>query len=150
MLNLGELVAGARRAGKPVFVHLDFIEGIAADKSGIRYIAEKIRPSGVISTRHHLIAAARERGLKAVQRLFLIDSTAVDKGLKAIRSTAPDAVEVMPGLMPKVIAEIVEKTSIPVIAGGLIREEEEVRSALRAGAVAVSVGDPRLWEVKTG
>ncbi|MFD0868618.1 Glycerol-3-phosphate responsive antiterminator [Chlamydia abortus] len=146
--NLQELVTKVRDSGRRVFVHLDFIEGIASDRSGVQYIANHIHPDGILSTRNHLIGMAKENGMKAIQRLFLIDSTAIRNGMKAIRSSGADAVEIMPGLMPKVIRELTEMTELPIIAGGLIREEEEVHEALKAGALAVSVGEPDLWQMK--
>ncbi len=148
VFNLQSLVERGANAGKSVFVHLDFIEGIATDKSGVQYIARHVRPTGVISTRSHLISLSKEAGLMAVQRLFLIDSTAIKNGMKAVHSSGADAVEIMPGLMPRVIQEITELTPLPIIAGGLVRTEDEVMDALRAGALAVSVGSPDLWRLE--
>ncbi|GIP34756.1 glycerol-3-phosphate responsive antiterminator [Paenibacillus sp. J2TS4] len=146
--NLRELVGKVKNNGKHAFVHFDFIEGIASDRSGVQYMANQIKPDGILSTRNHLIGVAKENGMKAIQRLFLIDSTAIRNGMKAIRSSGADAVEIMPGIMPKVIRELTGMTDLPIIAGGLIREEEEVLEALKAGALAVSVGEPDLWRMK--
>jgi glycerol uptake operon antiterminator len=147
VFSLKDLVHQAASANKRIFLHLDFIEGIASDKCGVQYIAQKMRPTGVISTRSHLIQWAKENHLSAIQRLFLIDSTAIEKGLKTIHASGADAVEIMPGLMPKVIAELTEMTPLPIIAGGLVRTESEAMDALRAGALAVSVGNSELWDV---
>lgn len=146
--NLKSLVNLIKSSGRKVFIHLDFIEGIASDRSGVHYIATELRPDGILTTRSHLIGMAKENGLMAVQRLFLIDSTAIRNGLKAVNSSGADAVEIMPGVMPKVIHELTEKTSLPIIAGGLIRTEEEVMEALEAGALAVSVGSEALWQMQ--
>ena len=43
------------------------------------------------------------------------------------------------------IAELAAMTEIPVIAGGLVETEAEVRAALAAGASAVSTGQSELW-----
>lgn len=133
--------------GKDAFVHLDFMEGIASDRSGIEYIAKRLRPKGIISTRSYSIVIAKEFQLMTIQRLFMIDSTAIQKGLKAVHASGADAVELMPGLMPKVIREVTERTDLPIIAGGLIRTQDEVEEALTAGALAVSVGNEQLWNM---
>ncbi|WP_010272732.1 glycerol-3-phosphate responsive antiterminator [Paenibacillus senegalensis] len=146
--NLHLLVNQIKDSGRRVFIHMDFIEGIASDRSGVHYIATELKPDGILTTRSHLIGMAKENGLMAIQRLFLIDSTAIRNGLKAVNSSGADAVEIMPGVMPKVIHELTEKTDLPIIAGGLIRSEEEVMEALEAGALAVSVGSETLWQMQ--
>ena len=80
-----------------------------------------------------------------IQRIFLIDRAAVQKGIENIRSCKPDAVEVLPGLMPKIIDDLSRKIKLPLIVGGLISEEAEILSALKAGALAVSSGNPAMW-----
>jgi glycerol uptake operon antiterminator len=49
-----------------------------------------------------------------------------------------DAIEILPGLMPKVIRHLAGLTDKPIIAGGLITDRHDVQSALEAGAAAVS------------
>ena len=56
-------------------------------------------------------------------------------------------IEIMPGIMPRVIEEIKTKISLPVIAGGLIETKAEVTAALASGAAAVSTGMPELWYI---
>lgn len=53
--------------------------------------------------------------------------------------------EVLPGLMPKIIRQLCRTTGKPVIAGGLISDKEDVTGALGAGAVAVSSTNPAVW-----
>lgn len=145
IMNIKDIVGRVQSANKHVFIHMDFMEGVASDKGGIQYIAHEIRPNGILSTRSNLIRIAKDNGLMAIQRIFLIDRNAIGKGIKAIEQCQPDAVEVMPGLMPRVIHEITKLTPLPIIAGGLIQTEEEVMEALQAGALAVSVGSKELW-----
>lgn len=130
-----------------VFIHMDFIEGISSDKSGIRYIAQQIKPDGIITTKTHLIREAKEYGLITIQRIFMLDQNAYDKGIKMVKQCQPDAIEVLPGLMPRVIYDITDQTNLPVIAGGLIKKESEILEALRAGALATSIGKPSLWNI---
>jgi len=54
-------------------------------------------------------------------------------------------IEIMPGVLQKVIRNICKGVNIPVIAGGLVETEEEVRSAIDSGAAAISTGAEELW-----
>ncbi|MBO8163970.1 MAG: glycerol-3-phosphate responsive antiterminator [Brevibacillus sp.] len=145
IFNIKELVDRIKAVGKQAFLHMEFIEGIAADKSGVAYVAQNIAPTGIISTRSNLIRVAKDMDLMAIQRIFLIDRNAVIKGIKVVEQSLPDAVEIMPGVMPRVIREITNMTPLPIIAGGLVGNQEEIDEALKAGALAVSVGTKELW-----
>lgn len=145
ILHLESTLQLARAANKLVFLHLEFMEGIAADRSGMKYIAQRIRPTGIVSTRSQSISMAKDHGMMAIQRLFLIDSTAVKNGIKTISSSGADAVEVMPGIVPHIISDLTDQIPLPIIAGGLVRTQQEIHAALEAGALAVSVGNPDLW-----
>ena len=90
---------------------------------------------------------ARQRGLTAIQRFFLLDSMALDNIQKHLAQDSPDLIEVLPGLMPKIIRQLTGATRCPVIAGGLISDKEDVLGALSAGAVAVSATSPAVWQM---
>lgn len=130
---------------KQTFLHIDFIEGLSNSKNAIRYIAEVWKPKGIITTRSSLIKYAKEEGLIAIQRLFLIDKNAMKKGIEMACHYQPDAIEVLPGIMPAIIDELTGMTDLPIIAGGLISKKEEILAGLQAGALAVSSSDPELW-----
>jgi glycerol uptake operon antiterminator len=145
VLNLQEMSERVKRAGKHVFIYMDFFEGFTSDKSGVDYVARHIRPTGIISARSSLITAAKEMRLLAIQRLFLIDHDAVLRGVELVEQNQPDAIEVMPGIMPRIIAEITNLTMLPIIAGGLVGSQNEIDEGLKAGALAVSVTAADLW-----
>ena len=145
LFTVGDYVSEAMRAGKKVFLHVDFISGLGSDPITIKYIAERVRPTGIISTKTHFVKHAKKNGMMAIQRLFLIDTSALEHGVQNISQSEPDAVEIMPGLIPRVIAELQERCAVPIIAGGLIKEHNEVEMALKAGASAVSMGSKHLW-----
>jgi glycerol uptake operon antiterminator len=53
----------------------------------------------------------------------------------------------MPGaVVAKIIAQIRQKSSVPVIAGGLVENRDEVAELLKAGALAVSTSKTDLWK----
>ncbi|MGI6686485.1 MAG: glycerol-3-phosphate responsive antiterminator [Bacillota bacterium] len=142
---LADYVDYARGHHIPVFPHLDLMGGIAGDKAAVKFIAREIRPDGIITTRSTLIKAAKKHDLRTIQRLFLVDSTAVETGIHAVEENQPDAVEIMPGLMPKIISQVKSRIGKPIIAGGLIEDQEDIDQVLNAGALAVSIGNSDLW-----
>lgn len=136
-------LAAAKEQGKIILVHIDLADGIGKDKTGIQWLA-KIGADGIISTRSHLIKAAKDLGLCTVQRFFALDSKGMDSIRDTAENTASDLIEIMPGVIPKAIARFAD-TGIPVIAGGLIETKAEVTAALGNGALAVSTGQRSLW-----
>lgn len=145
IFNIESLVDKMKRHGKNVFIHIDFLEGIGRDNKALDYIAGVIKPDGIISTKSNSIRYAKEKGVFAIQRFFLVDSLSYDTTVKTVQSVQPDMVEIMPALMTGVIKRICADISIPIIAGGLISKKEEIIDILNSGAMGVSVGKKELW-----
>ncbi len=76
---------------------------------------------------------------------ILIDSMAYENVKTQVTAAKPDVVEVLPGMMPKVIGKICKDLPVPVIAGGMIREKEDVMALLKAGVTSVSSTNPEIW-----
>ncbi|RXZ78482.1 glycerol-3-phosphate responsive antiterminator [Paenibacillaceae bacterium] len=131
--------------GKKVLLHADLIDGLKNDEYAAEYLCQNIQPAGLISTRAGVIAKTKQNGLLAIQRLFLLDTIALEKSYKLLERTKPDYIEVLPGVMPHIIAEVHERTGIPIFAGGLIRTVQDVEEAVRAGATAVTTSRAELW-----
>ncbi|MBY7144094.1 glycerol-3-phosphate responsive antiterminator [Virgibacillus sp. NKC19-3] len=144
--QLKSLVDYAKRANKKAFIHADLIQGLKADEYGMEFLIREVKPDGILSTRGNVISLAKKHNLVAIQRLFLLDSQALDHNFKLIERFQPDCVEVLPGLMPTIIEEVLVRMNIPVIAGGLITKEEQITAALDAGAIAVSTSNMNLWK----
>lgn len=143
--HLKPMVELAHQHGKKVLLHADLIDGLKNDEYAAEFLCQQIRPAGLISTRTTVILKTKQNGLLSIQRIFLIDSGAVDKSIGLTEKTKPDYIEVLPGIVPHLIAEVQERTGIPVIAGGLIRSEKEVEEALEAGAEAITTSRQELW-----
>ena len=137
----------AHEKNKKYLLHLDLATGIGKDESGLKFIRQS-GADGVISTRVNIIKKAREMGLFTVQRFFIVDSHSIETTLEAIHTAKPDMIEIMPGLLPKVVSALVQKTDVPIIAGGLIETKKEAEGMLSYGATAVSCGEKTLWEEK--
>lgn len=145
--TLPSLVEQIRSAGKRAIVHLDLISGLAQKDSAVDFLATYIHADGVISTRPNLIRRAKELGLFSVLRVFVIDSMAFDNVERETSMVTPDVVEVLPGVMPKIIHRLASTIRVPIVAGGLIADKEDIISALAAGALAVSATSEALWQV---
>ncbi len=138
VMNICEIVKVLKNAGKITFVHIDLIEGLSAKEVAVEFIADNTGADGIISTKQTLIKIAAVHGLLTVQRFFLIDSLAYSNLLKQIKSEVMDVIEVLPACSTKTISKIVKITELPVIASGLIQDNEDVAAALSAGATAIS------------
>jgi glycerol uptake operon antiterminator len=145
--QLPSMASYARKANKKLIVHVDLVQGLKTDEYGMEFLIRVIKVDGIISTRGNAIAIAKKNNLIAIQRLFLLDSHALEHNLKIINNVQPDYIEVLPGLIPKIIQEVNRATNIPVIAGGLIRHEEDIQAAYEGGAIAVTTSNHSLvWE----
>lgn len=145
ILNIKYVVRQIHKADKKVLLHVDLLEGISKDNVGIRYIAQEIKPDGIITTRGNLIGCAKKEGLFTIQRVFILDSLAIETAEKSIKKINPDAVEILPGVLPKAIRKIYNDVSHPLIAGGLIQSPSEIKAAIDAGAIAVSTSKQEIW-----
>ena len=145
ILNIEDIVKQLRDKGKLVYVHLDLIGGFSKDTTALKYIIKNIKPDGIITTKSNLVKAAKELKIFTIQRLFIIDSLSLISGINSIKSIRPDAVEILPGIMPKIIEEVRLETRIPVIAGGLIRDKSDVIGSLNTGAIGISTTNKEVW-----
>ena len=135
---------GSRGRRPQIYLNVDLVGGIASDASGLRFLSRYVE--GIISTHRHVIELAKTSGLITIQRLFAIDSGAVERGLKLIRRAQPRFVEILPALAYREIArQYSEGLDLPVLAGGRLRSREDISAILEAGAVGVSASDQRLW-----
>jgi glycerol uptake operon antiterminator len=127
-----------------IYVNVDLVGGIAADASGLRFLSGRVE--GIISTHRHVIELAKSSGLITIQRLFAIDSGAVERGLKLIRRAEPQFVEILPALaFCEIAGQYSDVLDLPVLAGGLLKSQRDISAILEAGAVGVSTSHQGLW-----
>ena len=132
-------------AGKLVFLHVDLVEGLRPDAVGIRYIAETVKPTGIITTKGPCIKMAHDAGMFAIQRVFMLDSASMRSGVQNAATCKPDFVEILPGMCLRAIEKGGAQMSTPIIAGGFIESREDVIATLKAGAVAASSSCSAIW-----
>ena len=56
-----------------------------------------------------------------------------------------DAIEILPGLLFKIIKEISSTLDKPLISGGLISEKSDVVETLKSGATGISTTKKEIW-----
>lgn len=145
VLTVKQEIEEAHTNNKIIFIHIDLLKGIGKDRCGVEFLAN-LGADGIISTRASLIKSAKELGMLTVQRYFAVDSQGLETAKEIALATKPDFIEIMPGVIEKVISKFVS-FNIPVIAGGLIETKGEVTSVLSCGANAVSTGKKELWYI---
>lgn len=145
VVDIPAIVQRVHQAGRAAIVHMDLIDGLSARESAADYIRHATLADGIISTKAPLIRRAHELGLITIRRFFLLDSMALHALDNQLAACKVDFIEILPGLMPKILKQITSLTALPVIAGGLINDKEDVVNALSAGAMAVSTTKPDIW-----
>ncbi|MGL4687392.1 MAG: glycerol-3-phosphate responsive antiterminator [Fusobacteriaceae bacterium] len=147
ILNIEEITRQIKSSGKKTFVHIDMIEGLdsRAEKS-IDFLKNNSYTDGIISTKPSMIKYAKKNGFATIQRCFLIDSLSFENTKKILKEGNADAIEILPGGMPKIIKKISSMVNVPLIAGGLIMDLEDIEIRLKNGALGVSTTDLKVAE----
>jgi glycerol uptake operon antiterminator len=141
--NVSKKIADNNKIG---FAHIDLIEGLSNRDIAVKFIKQKTSFQGIVTTKSSLIKMAKELGLYTVFRIFIFDSLSLNNAKRHI-SNECDAMEILPGVIPKVIKSLSLKYQKPIIVGGLVETKEEILEALRAGATCISTTDQKIWDI---
>lgn len=145
IFNIRSIVDQVKAADKGVYLHVDLIDGLSKDSLALKYIHENIKPDGIITTKTNLVKVSKGLDMFVIQRFFILDHLSLDTGIHSIETIKPNAVEILPGVMPKIAKTFVNKTRVPVITGGLIMDKEDVMNSLKAGAQGISTSKEEIW-----
>lgn len=145
IVSIADIVDKVKASGKLAMVHLDLITGLSSKEIAVDFLKKYTKADGIITTKPTLIKRAKELGLYTILRLFIIDSMAYENIERQVKSAKPDLIEVLPALMPKIVAKICKISTIPVIAGGLVSDKEDIMSLLQAGVTSVSSTNADIW-----
>lgn len=143
--NITEIVRQIKEAGKLAIVHVDLVAGLGTKEIAVDFIKQHTKADGIISTKPTMIRRAKELGLYTVMRFFILDSLSFENIEKQLNVVKPDFIEILPGVMPKIIRRVCGRVKPPVIAGGLITDKEDIMAALGAGAISVSSTNQKVW-----
>lgn len=145
IITIPDIVAKVKSAGKIAMIHIDLISGLSSKEIAVDFLKKYTEADGIITTKPALIKHARELGFYTILRLFLLDSMAYENIDKQVKSARPDVIEVLPAPMPKIVKKVCKLSPIPVIAGGLVSDKEDVMTLLQAGATSISTTDSTVW-----
>ena len=112
--NISSIVRRIHEAGRFAVVHVDLIAGLAGKEVAVDFIRNTTEADGIISTRQSFIRRAKELGLAAILRVFLLDSIALES-LDKIPANLPDCLDLLPGAMPKILRRVCAKAKVPVL-----------------------------------
>ena len=148
LVSLETNVHAILKHDKMPFIHLDMIQGLASNPAALDYFYRHFqRECGVITTKTNMAKKALELGIRVVQRFFMLDSLSLESAIEALGRVRTDAIEVMPGIIPRAIAYLSRQTNVPIIAGGLVQTTSDVEKILASGAIAVSTTRSELWSM---
>lgn len=144
--NIVELLKRTLDAGKVPIVNMDLLSGFSRDASALSYLYKR-GLKGIISTHHESFRHAHALGLYVIQRTFLLDRGAMESVANQLKSTAADALEVLPAIAaPRLVPSMRElRPEMPLVGGGLVQSMREIEDLLRQGLTSVSVSSTQLW-----
>lgn len=145
-LRLAPTIERIHRAGKLAAVHIDLVDGVAADARGVAWIARS-RADAIISSHGRLMPAIREEGCVAIHRVLLSRRSHIDTAMHAVARAHPDILEVLPGVVLPSVIQLMPRLGIPLLAGGFVRSAADARAILAAGAVGVTTSAAELWNL---
>lgn len=131
---------------KVAIVHIDLIDGLSNKEVAVKFIKERTSFHGIVTTKHSLVKIAKSCGLYTIFRMFIFDSLSLENAKKYIFNES-DAIEILPGVIPKVIENLSVMSKKPIIVGGLIETKDEVIKAIKSGATCVSTTDENIWSI---
>lgn len=145
--TIAGIIKRIKEADKVAFAHVDMLEGASSKEIVIDFLRETTEIDGIISTKISMVKAAKAQNLPAVHRMFILDSLSLSNIMRQISNSQPDFIEILPGIMPKIIKWVSSRTETPVIASGLIDTKEDIMAALEAGACGISSTCKDVWEM---
>ena len=144
--NIADIVKKLKEKDKKVIVHIDLIEGLTSKEICVDFIKKYTMADGIISLKPTMIKRAKDLGIFTIQRFYMMDGRSYTNIVKHVRHTNPEVVEFMPAGLTKLIPYLVHEVDKPVVASGLIQDKEDVMGALKAGAMAVSNTNRKVWD----
>ena len=148
IFNLKEISYKVHEKNKILLIYIDRVDGFSKDTWGLEYIVKNIPLDGIITSRENLVKLSKDMGVFTIRRTFIPDTSSLENVLDSMNKNRPHALEILPGTMPKVIKRIVDETKIPLIAGGLIYDFEDMWSCINAGAIAISTSNKDIWYMR--
>jgi len=146
LAQLNDVIQHLKEHDRKVLVHIDMIKGLTADEYGAIHLIQNYHVDGIISIKPKVISVCKKRNVIGMQRIFLKDSISLKRSLEVISKSRPDCLEILPAVSTNIISYIKDVLKCEVFSGGLISSEEEIQDCLKAGAIGITVSNPKLWK----
>lgn len=140
-------IARVKASNRLIFFHMDLVEGIGKDGSGIHFAKEEFGIDGIQSTKAHLLKLAKHENLMTCHRIFLMDFQALESGMHMLKQSQPDFVELTPGIVPRIVRKVNLEFKQPVISSGLVSREKDIKVLKEAGAHNIVCSNRKLWSL---
>lgn len=147
LMEIENMVKVLKEKNKKVYIHIDMIEGLSSSNYVVDYVVTRINPDGIITTKQNIALYALKHKLKVIRRFFILDSFSLEKTFQAATEMKYTAIEILPGLMPKIIKKLSKKITCPIIVGGLIEDKDDIINAINAGALSISTTNIEMWDI---
>lgn len=147
LIQLDKVCKLLEKNNKKCWVHMDLIKGIANNEHGAEFLIDTYKFDGLISTHPSVIEIAKRKKVTTIQRIFIIDSLALNKSLQIAKKYQPDYIEILPAFSYEIEERIHEEITTPLIGGGLVGTQELVERCLSGGLIAVTSSEPHLWSL---
>jgi len=141
MKSISDKISSSKKIG---IIHVDLVEGLSSNEYALKFLKENTSFKGIISTKPQVLRSAKKLGFIVIQRIFMIDSLSKEN-MKNHLVKECDAIEILPGLLFKIIKEISSTLDKPLISGGLISEKVDVLESLKSGATGISTTKKEIW-----
>ena len=141
MKSISDKILSSKKIG---IIHVDLVEGLSSNEYALKFLKENTSFKGIISTKPQMLKSAKKLGFIVIQRVFMIDSLSKEN-MKNHLVKECDAIEILPGLLFKIIKEISSTLDKPLISGGLISEKVDVVETLKNGATCISTTKKEIW-----
>lgn len=145
IFNLKDISQRVLDKGKGLYIYVDAIDGFSKDTWGLEYIVKNIALHGIITRKSNLVKLSKDMGVFTIERLLIHDSNTLMQGLDSVNTIRPHAIEILPGIIPKIIEKINTETKLPIIASGLILNKEDIALSLGAGAIGITSTNKETW-----
>lgn len=128
-------------------LNVDSVQGLTANADGLDYL-KGIGVPGIVSTHTQTVSRAADLGLLAVQKVFVTDRSNLRRAAATVKSSRAHFVQLMPWpVVPHLSPEFLRELG-PFIVAGFVSTEDDIRSALSLGALAVSSSQKELWDYR--
>ncbi|MGU0172267.1 glycerol-3-phosphate responsive antiterminator [Escherichia coli] len=142
--TISNIVKKIKNAGKYAFIHVDLLEGASNKEVVIQFLKLVTEADGIISTKASMLKAARAEGFLYSSPVFIVDSISFTTLISKLRNRI--RIVLNPARLYAQSAGLGDRENPqPLIAGGLVCDEEDARNAINAGVVALSTTNTGVW-----